>query len=155
MKTSEKMTKKKWENSSNTWFLSNAYLGEHHREFWASLYHSFHNLNPAYITTHEWRPPWSVASCRHILSSNIIFSWIKKEKCLIFSNPTRWYVEGQNFSNSQIPKWLKRTFKIGALSLFAPNNVIPKYYHISFLDCLWKHNLTMFKRKKQILITWV
>ena len=35
MKTSAKMTKKKWENSSNTWFLSNAYLGEHHREFWA------------------------------------------------------------------------------------------------------------------------
>ena len=28
MKTSEKMTKKKWDNSSNTWFFSNAYLGE-------------------------------------------------------------------------------------------------------------------------------
>ena len=53
MKTSEKMTTKKWENSSNTWFLSNAYLEEYHREFWAFLYHSFHNLNPAYITTHE------------------------------------------------------------------------------------------------------
>ena len=27
MKISEKMATKKWENSSNTWFLSNAYLG--------------------------------------------------------------------------------------------------------------------------------
>ena len=53
MKTSEKMATKKWENSSNTWFLSNEYLGEHHMEFWAFLYHSFHNLNPANITTHE------------------------------------------------------------------------------------------------------
>ena len=53
----------------------------------------------------------------------------------------------KNFSNSQI---LKRTSKLGALSLFAPNNVIHKYYHISFLDCLWRLNLTMFKRKKQI-----
>ena len=34
IKTSEKMTTKKQENSSNTWLLSNAYLGEHHREFW-------------------------------------------------------------------------------------------------------------------------
>ena len=66
------------------------------------------------------------------------------------SNPTEWYVQGQNFSNSQILKWLKRNFKLGALSLFSPNNVTPKYYHISFLDCLWRLNLTMFKRMKQI-----
>ena len=46
-------------------------------------------------------------------------------------------------------------FKLGALSLFSPNNVFPKYYHISSLDYLWRLNLTMFKRKKQILITWV
>ena len=47
-------------------------------------------------------------------------------------------------------KWLKRTSKLRALSLFASNNVIHKYYHISFLDCLWRLNLTMFKRMKQI-----
>ena len=51
MKTSENMTKKKLENSFNTWFLSNAYFGEHHREFWA--FYIFHFLNPAYIATHE------------------------------------------------------------------------------------------------------
>ena len=85
-----------------------------------------------------------------MLNSNIIFSWIKKEKFLKLSNPTGWYVRGQKISNSQILKWLKRNFKLGALSLFAPNNVTLKYYHISFLDYLWRLNLTMFKRKKKI-----
>ena len=47
-------------------------------------------------------------------------------------------------------KLLKRTFKPRALSLFALDNVIHKYYHTSFLDCLWRLNLTMVKRMKQI-----
>ena len=38
------------------------------------------------------------------------------------------------FSNPQNDS--KKTFKPRALSLFAPNNEIHKYYHISFLDCL-------------------
>ena len=128
--------------------------GKHHREFWA--FYIFHFTTQTGLHYNLWiRPPWSLANCRRILNSNNIFSWIKKEKCLKLSNPTRWFVWGQNFSNSQILKWLKRNFKLGALSLFSPNNVFPKYYHISSLDCLWRLNLTIFKRKKQILITWV
>ena len=129
--------------------------GKHHREFW--VFYIFHFITQTWPTLQ----PISKDLLEALLIVGIsytltIFSLeLKKEKCLKLSNPIGWFVQGRNFSNSQILKWLKRNFKLGALSLFSPNNVIHKYYHISFLDCLWRLNLTMFKRKKQILITWV
>ena len=127
--------------------------GKHHREFWA--FYIFHFTTQTGLHYNLWiRPPWSLANCRCILNSNSIFSWIKKEKCLKLSNPKGWFVWGQNFSNSQILKWLKRNFKLGALFLFSPNNVIPKYYHISFHDCLWNLIWQFSKERSKFWLQW-
>ena len=89
MKTSEKMTKKKWENSSNTWFLSNAYLREHHRELWA--FYIFHFITQTQPTLQSMSK--DLLEVLLIVGASqtliIFFSWIKKEKMLKIVKPHR------------------------------------------------------------------